>query len=107
MGLINTAVRRIEKECFHMKKMNRLTAGLLCAVLGAALVMPASAHGHGGGHHRYQPQYVQPAAATVCPYEGCAIAGYHLHDGTAYCGTCYNNYHGNSYGCYGYHYGCR
>ncbi len=57
-----------------MRRINRLTAGLLCAVLAAALVIPAAAHGHHGGrgygHHgacaqpaapQYtQPQYTQP-----------------------------------------------
>ena len=92
-----------------MKKMNRLTAGLLCAVLAAALVIPAAAHGHHGGwgygHHgacaqpaapqytqpqytqpqETQPQYVQPAVG-VCPYDGCAETGRHYHDSVPYCG---------------------
>ena len=92
-----------------MKKMNRLTAGLLCAVLAAALVIPAAAHGHHGGwgygHHgacaqpaapqytqpqytqpqETQPQYVQPAVG-VCPYDGCAEIGRHYHDSVPYCG---------------------
>ena len=92
-----------------MKKMNRLTAGLLCAVLAAALIIPAAAHGHHGGrgygHHgacaqpaapqytqpqyaqpqETQPQYVQPAVG-VCPYDGCAEIGRHYHDSVAYCG---------------------
>ena len=52
-----------------MRRINRLTAGLLCAVLAAALVIPAAAHGHHGGrgygHHGAcaqpaAPQYTQP-----------------------------------------------
>ena len=97
-----------------MRRINRLTAGLLCAVLAAALVIPAAAHGHHGGrgygHHgacaqpaapqytqpqytqpqytqpQYtQPQYVQPAVG-VCPYDGCAETGRHYHDSVPYCG---------------------
>ncbi|USF27521.1 hypothetical protein N510_002468 [Firmicutes bacterium ASF500] len=82
-----------------MRRMNRLTAGLLCAVLAAALVIPAAAHGHHGGrgygHHgacaqpaapqETQPQYVQPAVG-VCPYDGCAETGRHYHDSVPYCG---------------------
>ena len=92
-----------------MRRINRLTAGLLCAVLAAALVIPAAAHGHHGGrgygHHgacaqpaapqytqpqytqpqETQPQYVQPAVG-VCPYDGCAETGRHYHDSVPYCG---------------------
>ena len=97
-----------------MRRINRLTAGLLCAVLAATLVIPAAAHGHHGGrgygHHgacaqpaapqytqpqytqpqytqpqETQPQYVQPAVG-VCPYDGCAETGRHYHDSVPYCG---------------------
>ena len=70
---------------FRMK--GRLTAGVLCAMLAAMLVVPVSAHGcHGGrGHHSGYRQRVQ-TTVTVCPYEDCAEAGRHTHDGVGYCG---------------------
>lgn len=69
-----------------MKMRNRLAAGLLCAVLAAALTVPASAHcgnGHRGWHHR---TYAENAVVAVCPYDDCTVYGRHLHDGVAYCG---------------------
>ena len=72
-----------------MKKWNRLTAGLLCAILAAALIVPVSAHGchgrRGGGCHGRYVQNVQ-TEITVCPYDGCAETGRHYHDSVAYCG---------------------
>lgn len=72
-----------------MKKWNRLAAGLLCAVLAAALIVPASAHGchgrRGGGCHGRYAQNVQ-TEITVCAYEDCDLAGRHRHDGVIYCG---------------------
>lgn len=70
-----------------MRNRNRLTAGLVCAVMTAVLIIPASAH----GHHGRRVQTVQPAPSvqttiTVCPYEDCTIAGRHVHDGVTYCG---------------------
>lgn len=74
-----------------MKWINRLAAGLLCAVLAAALIAPAAAHGcHGGrGHHGGYRQSVQ-TTVTVCPYEDCTQAGRHTHDGVTYCGYCHD-----------------
>lgn len=67
-----------------MKKPSRLAAGLACALLAALLILPASAHGcHGGRRHYSRP--VQ-ATVTVCAYEGCGLAGRHVHDGVTYCG---------------------
>lgn len=72
-----------------MKKWNRLTAGVLCAILAAALIVPVSAHGchgrRGGGCHGRYVRNVQ-TEITVCPYDDCTLAGRHLHDGTTYCG---------------------
>lgn len=72
---------------FRMR--SRLLAGLLCAVLAAALIVPASAHGcHGGrsrGHHGGYRQNVQ-TTVTVCPYPNCTVTGRHLHSGVIYCG---------------------
>lgn len=72
---------------FRMK--GRLAAGLLCVIMAAALVVPASAHGcHGGrraGHHGGYAQSVQ-TTVTVCPYEDCASVGRHTHSGVIYCG---------------------
>lgn len=70
-----------------MKRRNRLAAGLLCAVLAAALVIPAAAHGCHGGR-RQRRVYTPPVqvSVTVCPYEDCGEAGRHLHDGVTYCG---------------------
>lgn len=72
-----------------MKKWNRLTAGLLCAVLAAVLIVPVSAHGchgrRGRGCHGGYVRNVQ-TEITVCPYDDCTLAGRHLHDGTTYCG---------------------
>ena len=72
---------------FRMK--GRLAAGLLCVIMAAALVVPASAHGcHGGrraGHHGGYAKSVQ-TTVTVCPYENCASAGRHTHSGVIYCG---------------------
>ena len=76
---------------FRMK--GRLTAGVLCAMLAAMLVVPVSAHGcHGGrrsGHHGggyAQNSASVQASVTVCPVDGCTAAGRHWHDGTLYCG---------------------
>ncbi|MEY8316600.1 hypothetical protein AALB19_04660 [Oscillospiraceae bacterium 50-58] len=72
-----------------MKKWNRLTAGLLCAILAAVLIVPVSAHGchgrRGRGCHGGYVRNVQ-TEITVCPYDDCTLAGRHLHDGTTYCG---------------------
>ena len=85
------------------------TAGVLAVSL---LVLPAQAHGHGHGgrHHRgsntngYVAPAAPPAADTpaaepdvpaatnpstaypVCPVEGCAETGPHIHDNNYYCG---------------------
>ena len=70
-----------------MKRINRLAAGLICALMAAALVAPAAAHGcHGGrGHHGGAVRSVQ-TTVTVCPYEDCALAGRHTHSRVIYCG---------------------
>lgn len=72
-----------------MKRWNCLVAGLLCAILTAALIVPASAHGchgrRGGGCHGRAARCVQ-TEITVCPYDDCTLAGRHYHDGTVYCG---------------------
>ena len=73
-----------------MKKWNRLTAGLLCAILAAVLIVPVSAHGcHGGrgrGHHGGGYAQSVQASVAVCPYEDCATSGHHFHSGVTYCG---------------------
>lgn len=71
-----------------MRKFNRLTAGVLCALLAAALVIPAAAHGHHGGrgHHGAYVQAVDPQPAAACPYGDCTITGQHYHDNMLYCG---------------------
>ena len=68
-----------------MKKWNRLTAGLLCAILAVALAVPVSAHGchgrRGGGCHGRYVRNVQ-TEITVCPYDDCATyCGYAHGDG--------------------------
>ncbi|WP_251318482.1 hypothetical protein [Flintibacter muris] len=72
-----------------MKAKNRLAAGLLCAVLAAALIVPASAHGchgrRGRGYHGGCAQNVQ-TEITLCAHEDCVLAGRHSHDGVIYCG---------------------
>lgn len=77
-----------------MKRINRLTLGLLCAVLAAALIVPVSAHGcHGGrgrGHHGGYNRPVQ-TTVTVCPYDDCTLTGRHTHDGVIYCGYCHDS----------------
>lgn len=69
------------------KKKGRLAAGLLCAVMTAALIIPVSAHGchRRGGHHSGYARSTQ-TTVTVCPYEDCAAAGRHVHSGVIYCG---------------------
>ena len=76
---------------FRMK--GRLTAGVLCAMLAAMLVVPVSAHGchggRGGGRHGGYARNVQTTvqtAVTVCPYSDCTLAGRHTHSGVTYCG---------------------
>lgn len=74
-----------------MKRPHRFTAGLLCAVLAAALALPAYAHGcrgaRGGGHHSgYRSTQTVQTTVTVCPYDDCTSAGRHSHSGTLYCG---------------------
>lgn len=71
------------------KPARKRTAVLLLACLTAlALVVPAMAHGHGGGHHGGRGWYAQPQPAqiTVCTVEGCEAAGRHTHNGVTYCG---------------------
>lgn len=67
-----------------MKKPSRLAAGLVCALMAALLILPASAHGCHGGRRQYS-RPVQ-TAVTVCAYEDCDLAGRHVHDGVTYCG---------------------
>ena len=72
-----------------MKRPHRFTAGLLCAVLAAALALPAYAHGcrgaRGGGHHSgYRSTQTVQTTVTVCPYDDCTSAGRHSHSGTLY-----------------------
>ena len=61
----------------------------LACVTALALMVPAMAHGHGGGHHgggRGWNTQVQKQV-TVCTVEGCEIAGRHVHNGVTYCGS--------------------
>lgn len=67
-----------------------VAAGAACALLLAALVVPASAH----GHRASQTSGNYP----VCTVDGCGEYGYHTHDGTGYCG---HSYSGGSYGHHG------
>lgn len=69
-----------------MKKV--FAAGALSILMTAALVMPASAHGHHGGSHHGWTQDVpaQSTAVSVCPFDGCTAVGQHIHDGITYCG---------------------
>ena len=77
------------------KPARKRTAVLLLACLTAlALVVPAMAHGHGGGHHGgrgWYAQQPQPAQITVCAVEGCEAAGRHTHNGVTYCGYSHTN----------------
>lgn len=75
---------------FRMR--NRLLAGAVCVMLAAVLIVPAAAHGcHGGrGRHGGYRQSVR-TTVTVCPYEDCAEAGRHTHDGVTYCGYCHGS----------------
>lgn len=79
----------MKRGVYFMRKTNRLAAGLLCAVLAAALIVPASAHGchgrRGQGRHGGCVRNVQ-TEITLCPYEDCDLAGRHSHDGVTYCG---------------------
>ena len=61
---------------------------VLACVTALALMVPAMAHGHGGGHHGGRGWYAppQPAQITVCTVEGCEAAGRHTHNGVTYCG---------------------
>ena len=102
------------------KKM--LLAGAAVILTFSLSVFPAFAHGHGGhhgGHHgNWTTQNIPgnndntgaaapntdadtgtaavSGAYPVCPFEGCAETGHHLHDGSYYCG-----YHHNSGYCDG------
>ncbi len=72
-----------------MYTKKRLAAGVLGILAATALILPASAHGHGhhgGGHHGGTQIVVQSTAVAVCPVEGCDILDLHCHDGTTYCG---------------------
>ena len=92
------------------KKM--LLAGAAVILTFSLSVFPAFAHGHGGhhgGHHgNWTTQNIPgnndntgaaapntdadtgtaavSGAYPVCPFEGCAETGHHLHDGSYYCG---------------------
>lgn len=75
-----------------MKKPNRLTLWLLCAVLAAALIVPVSAYGcHGGRDCRSGFRQQAQTAVTVCPYDDCTLTGRHTHDGVIYCGYCHDS----------------
>ena len=89
--IITAALQRLERSISVMKRPHRFTAGLLCAVLAAALALPAYAHGcrgaRGGGHHSgYRSTQTVQTTVTVCPYDDCTSAGRHSHSGTLYCG---------------------
>ena len=68
---------------------------ILCVLALALLTLPVSAHGHhGGGHHGRAASVAAPAAATsvtVCPVDGCTLAGRHVHNGVTYCGYVHEN----------------
>lgn len=66
-----------------MQRKKKLAVGLLCAVLAAALAVPAYACG-GHGHHRARQVY--QTQISLCSVEDCALSGRHIHDGTVYCG---------------------
>lgn len=60
----------------------------VCLMAVCTLIASASAH---GGHHSsvsYSGQHtqVQQTVISVCPVEGCTLAGRHVHNGTVYCG---------------------
>ena len=58
-----------------------LAAGAACALLLAALAVPASAHSGGHAHHGRMA-----AGCAVCTVEGCTEHGRHDHNGVTYCG---------------------
>lgn len=65
-------------------KKRGLTLILTCSA-ALALMVPASAHGHSGGHHRETrplEDHVQ-----LCEVEDCRLIGQHEHDGVTYCGN--------------------
>lgn len=79
--------------------------GAAVCLASAMMAFPASAHGHGRGHHRrsgdyYQSQTTENQAGTgnqaagsqtavqcpVCTVEDCVEVGRHWHDDLEYCG---------------------
>ncbi|MCI8948549.1 MAG: hypothetical protein HFG49_00730 [Lachnospiraceae bacterium] len=69
----------------------KLTAAAMAGCLAAALfAVPAWAHGHGRSHHRRieqtQPAVQETYQYPVCCLEGCEETGWHIHDGSTYCG---------------------
>lgn len=64
---------------------------LLACIAALALMVPALAHGHGGGHH--QETHHNENHVQLCALEGCWLTGTHTHNGVAYCG----NHHAEGY----------
>ncbi len=64
-----------------MRLKKTLAAGAACALLLAALAVPASAHSGTHGHHGRAA-----ASYAVCTVEGCTERGRHDHGGVTYCG---------------------
>ena len=69
----------------------RILAVVLACVAALALMVPAFAHGHGGGHHG-QTHHEEDHVA-LCGVENCWLPGQHVHDGVTYCG----NHHAEGY----------
>lgn len=63
-----------------MKKHSRIAVFALCAVLSAALTVPAMAHG------RHSNRAAKTTTYPVCTVEDCQRTRAHTHDDVTYCG---------------------
>lgn len=68
---------------------------LALACVMAVNLLTVSASAHGGGHgvsgHHGQSAAPQQTVISVCPVDGCSIAGRHVHNGVVYCGYNHEN----------------
>lgn len=67
-----------------MNLKKTVALGLAGVLLSGVFVMPVSAHGHHGSQSGCG--YDHEHLCEVCAVDGCTRVGWHVHDGSTYCG---------------------
>ena len=67
-----------------MNLKKTVALGLAGVLLSGVFVMPVSAHGHHGSQSGCGYDYEH--LCEVCAVDGCTKVGWHVHDGSTYCG---------------------